>query len=141
MVRDGSQLLFHQHGVSNGFLVAGEDGWRVANLKKGAQTVGMIRLKLLDEEMISNFKADGKDRWGSQISAQRLSTEIQVLLQVVAVPNEILWRVCDRLYIPHCCPDTVLVAHSRCLSVSHRCPSTPPRNGLSISLQARCHCA
>ena len=148
VVRDGSRLLF-QEDVSehvpyacrpykmHGFLVAGEDGWRVANLKKGAQTVGMIRLKLVDEEMISNFKADGKDRWGSQISAQRLSTEIQVLLQVVAVPNEILWRVCDRLYIPHCCSDTVLVAHSRCLSVSHCCPSTPPRNGLSISAHSR----
>ena len=127
VVHDGSRLLFHEEDVGDGFLVADKDGWRVANLKEGAQTIGMIRLKLVDEEMISHFKADGKDQWGSQTRAQRLSTavEIQVLLPVVAVPNEIRWRVCNqiRLYIPHCCSDTVRVAHSHsgCLSVSHCC--------------------
>ena len=134
VLHDGSRLLFHQDGV-DGFLVAGEDGWRVASLKKDARTVGMIRLKLVDEEMISNFKADGKDQWGSPISAQRLSTavEIQVLLPVVAVPNETLWRACN-----HCCSDTVHVVHSHsgCLTAA---PKKWSLNQPALTLAATVH--
>ena len=82
VVHDGSQLLF-QENRKVGCLVAGKDGWMVTNLKEGAKPAGTIRLKLVDEEMVSHFKRDDNDEWGLQISAQRLlAVEIEVPLYV-----------------------------------------------------------
>ena len=61
---EGGRLFFHQDDLNGELIKEGE--WLVAKL-----TVGTIRVSKVGEEMISNFKSNGKTEWQADTTAGR----------------------------------------------------------------------